>query len=79
MAYQFPPDVQERLMEWMASGKYSSEDDVLRDALRALSDEEQDFAAVEEALADLDRGDPGVPLGQAFDELRAKHGFPRRT
>jgi uncharacterized protein (DUF433 family) len=39
----------------------------------ALSDEEQDFTAIQEAIADLRAGDAGVPLDAAFDALRIKH------
>jgi Arc/MetJ-type ribon-helix-helix transcriptional regulator len=78
MAYQFPQDVQQSLTAWVASGKYASEDDVLRDALRALTDEQDDDNAVQEALAELEHGDVGVPLCQAFDEVRTKHGIPPR-
>lgn len=73
MAYQFPPDVQQHLTSWIASGKYGSEDDVLRAALRALAEEEDDFSAVSEALKEIEAGDPGIPLQQAFDDLRARH------
>ena len=38
MAYQFPPDLEQRVKEQMASGVYNSEDEVLRDALRALEE-----------------------------------------
>jgi Arc/MetJ-type ribon-helix-helix transcriptional regulator len=56
----------------MASGKYSSEDDLLRSALLALADEEEDVAAVREAILDWQSGDPGVPLDEAFAAVRSK-------
>ena len=46
MTYAFPPDLRELVGEQMASGKYASEDELLRHALRALSEEEEDLAAV---------------------------------
>ncbi|HQU45685.1 MAG TPA: type II toxin-antitoxin system ParD family antitoxin [Pirellulales bacterium] len=76
MAYDVPPDVQQDLSLWVASGKYASEDEVLRDALRALADEE-DLNAVRAAIAEVQAGDAGVPLQQAFDELRSRHGVVR--
>ena len=75
MVYQFPPDVEERVNEQMASGRYGSPDDVLRDALDALKRDDEDLAAVEEAIAEWRAGDEGVPLDEAFAALRARHGL----
>jgi Arc/MetJ-type ribon-helix-helix transcriptional regulator len=36
MAYQFPPDVEKLVNEQMSASGYSSQDDVLRDALQVL-------------------------------------------
>ena len=60
MPYSFPSDVQRQILERIASGRYASEDDVLRDALDALGWEEQEEAAVQQALEALDAGDEGV-------------------
>jgi putative addiction module CopG family antidote len=54
----------------MATGHYTTEDDVLRDALRALRDKEDDLEAVRAAVAELQAGDPGTPLDEAFDIVR---------
>ena len=74
MAYQFPPDVDKLVRERMATGNYASEDELLRNALLALSEEEEDLAAVREAVAELKGGDEGVPLDEAFDAAGNKHG-----
>ena len=50
MTYAFPPDVEQLVAGRMATGGYSTEDDVLRDALRALAEEEEDLAAVRRPL-----------------------------
>ena len=42
MSYQFPPDIEERLKARMSDGRYQSEDDVLREAMNALDQLEQD-------------------------------------
>jgi Arc/MetJ-type ribon-helix-helix transcriptional regulator len=65
VAYQFPPDLDEQLKDRLATGQYASEEDVLREALRALKRQEDDVAAAREALADLEAGD----RGKAFDEF----------
>ncbi len=45
MAYHFPADVEQLIKERMALGVYSSEDEVLRDALGALEQLEQERLA----------------------------------
>ena len=70
MTYAFPPDVEQLVAKRMATGGYATEDDVLRDALRALAEEEEDLTAVREAIADYRAGDLGLPLDEAFDLVR---------
>ncbi len=43
---------------------------------RMASEEEEDVAAVREAVAQWQAGDPGVPLDEAVDTVRRKHGIP---
>lgn len=75
MHYPFPPDLQKLVDARLATGSYASEDEVLRDALRALTEEDEDLAAVREAIAEWRAGDPGMPLNEAFDEIRRNvHG-----
>jgi Arc/MetJ-type ribon-helix-helix transcriptional regulator len=73
MPYPFPPDVNELVCAHMSSGKYASEDELLRVALQALSEEEEDLAAVRESIGDWHKGDPGVPLDAAFAAIRSRH------
>ena len=42
MNYQFPPDIEERLKARMSEGRYQSEDEVLREAMDALDQLEQE-------------------------------------
>ena len=79
MTYQFPPDVDQLIRDQMATGRYLSEADLLRDALRALADDEQDLAAIREAIADFEAGEPGVPLDAAFDAVRRDASIQRGT
>jgi putative addiction module CopG family antidote len=77
---QFPPDLQALVGEQMASGKYESEDELLRSALRALAEEEQDLDAVRESLAEWQADDLGVPHNDAFDAIRGElSGAQTRT
>ena len=54
----------------MATGKYATEDDVLRDALRALQHEDVETVAIQAAVDEWQQGDEGLPLEEAFDEIR---------
>jgi Arc/MetJ-type ribon-helix-helix transcriptional regulator len=45
MSYQFPPDIDERVKSRMVSRGFHSEDDVLRAAMDALDQVEQDKLA----------------------------------
>ena len=73
MPYAFPPDVNELVCAHMSSGKYASEDELLRAALQALTEAEEDLAAIRESIDDWLAGDPGVPLESAFAAIRARH------
>ncbi len=42
MAYQLPPDIDHRVQAYLGAGGYQSEDDVLRTALDALEEREQE-------------------------------------
>lgn len=70
MHYAFPPDLSQLVANFMATGKYSSEDDLLRSALESIKEEEDDWTAISESLQDLNAGDTGLPLRQSFDEIR---------
>jgi Arc/MetJ-type ribon-helix-helix transcriptional regulator len=42
MQYQFPSDIRERLQDRLKDGLYTDENDILRDAMDALDQSEQD-------------------------------------
>lgn len=85
MAYQFPPDVETLVKQQMTARGYTSEDDVLRDALEALGqfahstddiDEEfrQTVTAVTEGVTDMEAGRMRT-LRAILDEARDEHSF----
>lgn len=76
MAYQFPLDLLEQLKDRLATGLYASEDEDLREALRALKRQDEDFAAVKEAIADMEAGDRGKPFVEFVEEFRRAHQIP---
>lgn len=70
MPYQFPPDLQQMISARMASGQYATEDEVLRSALNALSEMDDDVTAIREAIDEWHAGDEGLPLHDAFEAIR---------
>lgn len=70
MPYPIPRDVQDLIAAQLATGRYQNEDDVLREALRALQEASDDVTAVQDAIDAWKAGDDGLPLDQAFDSVR---------
>lgn len=70
-AYQFPPDVEDEIKQWMNTGQYASEDDVLREALRALKWRDDEVAAIQEGIDDMEAGRV-KPLREFDREMRAR-------
>ena len=72
MAYQFPPELEERVREHMASGQYASEDQLLTDAFLALDDVQTRQARLREEIqqrvAKSGRGDSSPLDRVAFKE-----------
>jgi Arc/MetJ-type ribon-helix-helix transcriptional regulator len=75
------PETGKLLEAELKKGGYSSADDVVRVALERLTNaadgdyddlDEETRAAIECAEEEADRGE-GIPLDQAFAELRRKH------
>lgn len=81
MRISLSPDVERLIEEQVESGAYDSADDVVRDALRALCEEDQDYAArlaalrgeIQEGIDDLDNGRYSLK-DEVFARLRAQRG-----
>jgi Arc/MetJ-type ribon-helix-helix transcriptional regulator len=69
MSRPFPTDLQTDIQARVSAGGYASEEDLLRDALRAL--DEDDLKAVKAAVGEWRAGDEGLPLKEAFNEVRS--------
>ena len=69
MAYSFPSELQHLVNQQMATGHYNSEDDLLREALLALEEDDSDLIALREAVADYEAGDRGMPLDEVFSKI----------
>lgn len=76
MLHQFPPDIAALIQAQMASGNFRSQDDLLRVALEHLAAQDEELQAIDQSLDLLDAGDLGVPLDDAFANLRAKYNIP---
>jgi len=75
MPYNLPPDVQDQIRQHIATGQYSSEDDVLRAALRALAFRRDELAAVQAGLDDMEAGRVS-PFEDVDADIRRQFGFP---
>jgi Arc/MetJ-type ribon-helix-helix transcriptional regulator len=76
MPYQFPPEIDELVRQQMAVGGYSSEDDLLQDALSALAERRQVHDDIRIGIQDMEAG-RGRPLEDVDADLRKKHNIPR--
>ena len=72
MPYSFPPDLRQFVASRIASGQYADEDELLRDACRALSEEEGELVAIQEAVDRYKDGERGVPLDEAIERVRQR-------
>ena len=56
MVYQFPADLTTRIEALLAGGNYQSADEVLRDAITALEQQQQDLLSIQAGVADMEAG-----------------------
>jgi antitoxin ParD1/3/4 len=73
MSVRFPADVESNIQRMIESGRYGSEADVVRAALRLLDAREQRLqelrASIEEGLAAIDRGEGFELTRELMDEI----------
>ncbi len=74
MSYAFPPEIAEPVRRRVTSGQFLSEDDVLKAALRALDERDEELAAIQEGLTDLEAGRVSS-LADVDARMRAKHAI----
>ena len=73
--YKFPPTVSQLIEKQLATGRYSSVDEILEAALQRLDEESDDWAAIKEAIDSLDAGEPGLSLTEAFEKVRRRNAI----
>jgi putative addiction module CopG family antidote len=75
MSVDLAPDVWNEIQRQLATGSYSSPDEVLREALAALRFRELEVAAIQEGIDDMEAG--RVTSLHEFDrEFRRRNGLP---
>ena len=70
MSIVVPHDVEVMVARQIASGRYRSDEEVLRSALQALEEIDGDYLAIQAAVDGWRRGEPGTPLADAFRQVR---------
>ncbi len=73
MSFEISPVVAQVIRQQMASGRYSSHDELLINALESLNAEQHELRAIQEGLDSLDGGEQGISLDEAFEKLRNRH------
>lgn len=71
----FPPDVSQRVRLQIEQGLFQTEDEVLRAAMTTLEREENDLAAIEAGIEDMEAG-RYRPFPQINTEFRRKYNIP---
>lgn len=76
MPRQLSSQTEALIQRHLATGRYASEDELLREALVALDEDDADWAAIQEGLAALDEPTSWMTLDEADDDLRRRHNIP---
>ena len=74
MSYQLPADLEALVSEQVRLGPYGSAEEVLRDALRALAERNQDLAAIQAGIDDMEAGRL-KPLSEVDADIRKNLGL----
>ena len=74
MSLQISADIESSIRAFITNGRFSNEDEVLREAIIALERQERDIAAIQEGIDDMNAG-RYRPWEEVRAEMRAKFGF----
>jgi Arc/MetJ-type ribon-helix-helix transcriptional regulator len=73
MSYALPAEIRKLIAENLATGIYTSEEDVLTAALHALRDYHATIADIHQGMIDYEQG-RGQPLSEAMEDIRRELG-----
>jgi Arc/MetJ-type ribon-helix-helix transcriptional regulator len=76
MSDHLPTDVTRTIEALLASGKYASQDEILRDAFDALRQRDEDLAAIRAGIADMEAG-RHRPFAECDAAFRARHNIAK--
>jgi len=76
MQYEVPPDVDQQIRQHVATGQYASEAEVLREAMRALESRDQEIAAIQAGIDDMEAGRIR-PFEEVDADIRQRFGFSK--
>ena len=74
MTLNLSPQAIGLLNRHMATGRYASEEELIVSGLRTLTDRDEALAGIQRGIESMERGE-GVPLEQAFEEIRRRNGL----
>jgi putative addiction module CopG family antidote len=75
MSIDVAPDVMDAIQRQLATGSYSSHDELLREAVAALESRDAEVLAIQEGIEDMEAG--RVRPFREFDrEFRQRNGLP---
>ncbi|HEX6962430.1 MAG TPA: hypothetical protein VF175_11220 [Lacipirellula sp.] len=75
MSYQLPADLEHGFAAHLSTGRYPDMEAVLRQALASLDAREQEIAAIQEGIDDMNAGRVR-PLREFDREFRIANGIP---
>lgn len=77
MAYQVPPDIEQRILAQIRSGEFGTEADVLREALNALEHRQNGLRQLQEMVREADEDIAHGRVGP-FDPEQTKQAVRAR-
>jgi putative addiction module CopG family antidote len=75
MSIDLAPDVWSEIQRHVASGVFTTPDEVMREALAALRAREQEYVAIQEGIDDMESGRVR-PIREFDREFRRRNGLP---
>lgn len=75
MQHFFSSDISQRIDAQVATGQFANHDEVMRAALTALEQQQEDWQAIVAGIADMEAG-RYRPFSDVHADLRARHNIP---